>query len=107
MSTLYVKWTPEIQAQFNKLSEIAGEHKIAARRLDMNERDFYDFRHGLRRIGRSRRTQESAIIPRKFVVLSTIEKLAAALDDPDIEAVEALTQAEWKARGEWLNPSKT
>jgi hypothetical protein len=99
---LYVKWTPEIQQHFLRLSEAVGEHKAAARRLGVGERDYHDLRNGRRRAG----GRDSEPVPRKFVALKTIEKLAAALDDPDIEDVEALSQAEWKARGEWLNPDK-
>jgi hypothetical protein len=101
--TLYVKWTPELQAKFKELREKEGE-QFAATLLETSTRNLYDFIRGISRGKRRTGSDKQGTAPRKFVELKKVELLAEALDDRDLDDVEALTQAEWKARGDWDIP---
>lgn len=100
---LYVKWTPGLEIKFKELQDREGEHSAAAL-LETSTRNLYDFVRGLSR-GKVRATEDGQRVrPRKFIELRKVELLAAALEEPELDNVEALPQKEWKARGEWEIP---
>ena len=92
----YVRWDAELQESVNRLIQREG-FSATARLLHMPERNLTDLRNGYSRSGYTtgRRT------PRKFLSLTLLERLADALDDPEVENREALSQSEWCDRGEW------
>jgi hypothetical protein len=100
---LYVKWTDELQEKFIELRDREGEQS-AAQVLQTSTRNLYDYCKGISRGKRNNGNQGTA--PRKFIELKKVELLAEALYDSDIDDVEALSQKEWKARGDW-NPAQT
>jgi hypothetical protein len=102
VSDLYVLWDDELRDAFNEFARREGVGR-AARILNMQERVFWDYRHGYSRAGqhRGRRTA------RKFLALPVLERLAVALDDPMLENREALSQREWCDRGAWAYFSET
>jgi hypothetical protein len=100
---LYVKWTDELRDKFIELRDREGEQS-AAQVLETSTRNLYDYCRGISRGKRNGNLSGTA--PRKFVELKKVELLAEALYDSDIDDVEALTQKEWKARGDW-NPAQT
>jgi hypothetical protein len=95
--TLFVRWDDALRADFERLIEREG-FSGAARALYMAERNLYDLRRGLSRAG----YKQGRKLPRKFLSLELLERLAGALDDLEVENREALTQREWSDRGEWL-----
>jgi hypothetical protein len=100
--TDFVRWDAELQGDVNRLIRREG-FSATARILHIPERNLTDLRHGWSRAGRNngRRT------PRKFLSLTLLERLADALDDPEVENREALSQSEWCDRGEWLYLPRT
>lgn len=92
----YVRWDEELQESVDRLIAREG-FSATARILHMPERNLTDLRAGYSRSGfkDGRRTR------RKFLSLALLERLADALDEPELENREALSQAEWSDRGEW------
>jgi hypothetical protein len=95
-SRLFVRWDPDVQAAFCELARRDGV-AAAARRLEMNERAFHHYRNGLSRNG----VRGGRVVPRKFVSVAVLNRLADALDEPLLTSREALSQQEWSDRGEW------
>jgi hypothetical protein len=92
----FVLWDDDLRRAFDRLCARQGL-SAAARTLHMPESNLRDYVRGLSRAGSGR----GAHVPRKFLSVGVLERLAAALDDPGIENREALTQREWSDRGEW------
>ena len=98
-AALYVLWTDELQDAFNRLAAQEGSVSAAARRLEMTERLFYNYRHG-RSCGKFG-PRTGGVRPRKFLSLHALERLAIALGELELEDREALTRRGWSDRGEW------
>jgi hypothetical protein len=100
--TSYVRWDEDLQESVNRLIRREG-FSATARILHMPERHLTDLRSGWSRSGyrNGRRTK------RKFLSLALLERLADALDEPEVENREALSQREWCDRGEWLYLPRT
>jgi hypothetical protein len=94
--TSYVRWDEDLQESVNRLIRREG-FSASARILHMPERHLTDLRTGYSRSGfkNGRRTR------RKFLSLQLLERLADALDEPEVENRPALSQREWCDRGEW------
>ena len=98
----FVRWDDELQEAVGRLIGREG-FSATARILHMPERNLTDLRNGYSRSGfkSGRRTK------RKFLSLALLERLADALDEPEVESREALTQQQWCDRGDWAYLPRT
>lgn len=93
----FVRWDEDLRRAFDRLCAREG-FCGAARALNMPEANLRDYVRGRSRAG----VKGGRHVPRKFLSVGVLERLAAALDDPGVEDREALSQREWADRGEWL-----
>ena len=92
-----VYWRPDLQEAFKRLADDRGDD-AAAELLGTSPRTMYDLSHGLIRGGKG---HDRVTRKRKFVSLTYVERLAAALDEPMLESRPARTQSEWMKRPSW------
>ena len=97
---LFVKWDNELHQGFNQLVQERGSYRAAAHALGTNERNIYNLTRGT---SRSYIGGKPVVVPRLFVQLRWVERLAVELEDPMIENREAQPQGVWISRGEWGN----